>query len=602
MKIKFADYRRAAKVFKKHMESLQEKYERYLTYMKKISADGLVSGDAADAFKQVLIMLQEVQEIPKGLVERMERLVESYLAKLHSAQVKDGVSILYDEDYNGVRNYTDIFDDLSNAVENVDYDKEWRGIADWIEDHIGPVFSWLFNEYDLSTTKNIQKTRSNLLHYKDVTKVNLYEIKREIEGYEKEYAGYFNKITNILDDFNQYMRILADFFSGYCFNGTPLLSETIHKLSELYNKMVSGFSDLKVEEPITDEEIDDFMQSINSEAFRDPNHEKFITGMNEICAGANGFEYAKILLFNFIDVGEKTITGQDYQLYCAKAELLGILEEASGSFNIDDTLEKQYSDCYEKVLSLVKKYGENWKEHYKGDKHLPVYKNTVKFFQEVEKANKLMEYANEGAEIMSKLFTDYSRNLQFLDSIERNYVSTETTEKAFKEIRDLYEKNLFDLTINYMNEKASDYAVKALYSGVSISVGKAIGAVKLSLGFIGSVTGEGSRTQSELQLYAYGSDLMNMASDSFKSAVKRLKSMDETDPDYDMCLEDVKNCFITYKNTMSSLFKKMASASSGVKKDYYNYCARTVSNFKLSNYGSKTIMSFDEYERLGNNE
>lgn len=149
-------------------------------------------------------------------------------------------------------------------------------------------------------------------------------------------------------------------------------------------------------------------------------------------------------------------------------------------------------------------------------------------------------------------------------------------------------------TLSRQSVSNTTKGVDALYT---ISVGKIIGGVKASIGFVGSATGESACNAAKLQLLTFAYDEIDAAESAFKKSCEVLRTCDPKANNYKDCVNNFKNCFAIYTTTIKRLFEKMALASTGKMRDYYYYCSSQVSRMSIKNYNNMKIMTYEEYKK-----
>lgn len=598
MKIHYDNYREAAKAYKKDITKYNGYFDSYIAELKKVRGSGIVGGKVADGLDLVVHELERITAITHELPGKLEPLIKPMLEEIHQAQKADGVNILYSWSYPDIRDYShEFFTGLMKSVEDVDYDDNWAlKLFDKIEDNI-LAFLKSKGKCDISSKENLKRSQKMLLHYKDVTLNRLRDMRNRIWGIDEEYGIQLSMIGELLYMLNyDYLSKLDQMFANCKATGDfEITPSQIRSIYESYLKIADKYAQLEIIRKDSDEEVE---IAIHSEGWQFLQDDKIQIARNFLgdLSGIDisDWSFWRIIIFQMFNVSEAELSARGgYEQMIVKKNLLELMEDTCGSFNWDESAAGKGSEFLNEILEYIQKGGKYWKEHYEGDKRFKEYRDVVKFLDQFGNLVDLVEYGTETVELITTLFTDYSKNLEYLDSIERYYASEGVMAAAFQDIRDLYEKELGNTLLGYTAERLRKEGINQLYK---LSVGKPIAAIKKTIGIIGDVTGANAETAAELELMICGYDMLDMAEDSFRNSVEKLQGMAPDDAGYDAAMADVKNNFTMYKATLTKLFNKMATATDGVECDYYHYCAMEASGMRIGDYGKEDLMTLEEYK------
>lgn len=598
MKIHYQNYRKAAKTYKKDITTYNTYFDSYVDQMKKVRGSGIVSGKVADGLDMVITELERITAITHELPGKLDALMEPMLEEIHQAQKADGVNILYSWGYPDVRDYSyEFFTSLMNSVEAVDYDDNWfLKLLDKIEDNFLAFQKWR-GKCDISTKENLTKSQKMLLQYKDVTLNRLRDMRNRIWGIDEEYGAIFTTLDELLNMLDyDYLAKLDALFANCKATGNYVITPS--DLDEIYNSYLNiadKYSRLEIIRQDSDEAVE---IAIRSEGWLFLQDDKiavirnFLANLSTI--EISDWSFWRIVIFQMFNITEAELISQGgYEQMILKKNLLEMMEDTCDSFNWDDTTANKGADFLTEILNYIKKGGKLWKEEYEGDKRFKEYRDVVKFLDKFGNLVDLLEYGDEAVDLITTLFADYSKNLEYLNSIERYYASEGNMAEAFADIRALYERELEKTLIDFSAERLRKEGVKQLYK---LSVGKTIGAVKKTIGIVGEITDANAETAAELELIVCGYDMLDMAETAFQSSVKNLQGLQPGDEGYATAMADVKNNFTMYKATLTRMFKKMVAATDGVESDYYQYCLVETAGMGIGDYGQEDLMTLEEYK------
>lgn len=586
------------------LNNFDKQIKSYLKYIDNVCEYAIISGKVHDELKIFRQELNRISEMPNVVKNNVTKVIDKYLDGLDNAQKINGVSILYDKTYPGYRDYSsDYFRTLIKMSETVDYDSSLFGrIFDFLEDIYFGVRKMLKLD-DNSKKQNIKKTHNAVLQYNDVTRNQVKNIQRQINKIDEECAGYLKLVNDFIWKMSCYIEVFRDVMSKYS-ECPKYFDVSFVDFESKYFTMMESYNNVLNIETYTDADVDNFIDTVVPEDFMNEQIKiiyDYLAKLSEIEQWS--LDYLKLSFFQMFNITEGEIaTDGEYNHKLMKIELTEMLDDLSSNYVYSDSDEKAALDTVSSFLSKAKKSGKTLYEYLNShrdknnklilDGRTKKAKRFLRFLDSLQKAKYIIDYGSKSIEVLSKLFVSYDKNLSFLDSFKKNANLSDDMTKCFKELRDLYEHNL-ELTLIDTIKKEG---VEALYS---LSIGKNINTIKKAIGIIGDLTGENQRTIAQYELLCYGHDFVDASKSAFIESIRKLKNADKNSKNYDSLVNDFKNCFSIYKNSLKRLFEKMAIAANGSQRDYFYYCASEVSNMSLKNSSNFSFMSYEEYLRDG---
>ena len=620
LRVRFSDYRKAASDFKKNMNLYQKELYGVIEDMTRVLESGLISGKSHDEAAFFVKNLSYAYEIPEGISDQFSSIINDYLDQLDSIQKIGGESILYARSYSGLRNYEyTLFEKLFKQAETADHDEGlFHFLLDWYEDNVVYLVSKIndmvgcpmwWHTMDTSVEKKLDVARQNLMQYKDVTKRRLREMYIDLCEAENATTVKINPVINTLATLNEYIKMLTN--SLYTANGVINVSNHV-EIENLRQSLLEDYNDLLSVEDTSTEQIVEFIRSEDYKNYTDENltivrdQIAKITDGLDITQSGEYWEYLKMVFLIMPDMSKATIssiyTGKSYDEAILEKEVFSMLKAEAKSIDFNDGKAKEDYNNYVKLLKDLSKYGEEgFKKLYSGDKRYKKYRECIKGFAKIDKFFKVLKHSEKGVEILASLLVNYSKNVELLDSLQRCSSSDPRLEAAYNRVRRKYEDKLFSAftqTIEYAGELGEEAATKAIETALSTTVLSVVAAVEKTIDVVGEVTGEGAKVKAQYELMSYQNELLNSSGSALETSLQKLAGLKENDPDYPNALSDVKNTFAIHRRNLTSSYEKLAAASSGVKKDYYNYLSRNAAKMSISDL-SKPVITFEEYKKHG---
>lgn len=608
MKINYSEYGKVKNEYKKIFRKLSDAFETYIDAMVLVNKNGFISGSSAEGWVDFISYASKPRKQIGKFGKRIDTYIDSFLIDLDKDQKYNGYSILYDYSYPGMRDYSyNRFFDLKEYAEATGYDSDIiKSIFNGFENlyfEIKNLIPW--KKDDNSKAQNIDKTQRNIFQWRDATKAVLKNIEMKINRDDELYSKKIEKIDVLQESLYNYFEKLTDIIS----HADPNDFSVEHykgDLDKAYHSIMVAYNNVIVEEKITDDDVKVFIDG-NNEGILD----KQVEDVHEFLHDLSGIDlenadFWKLLIFQMFNISEGELSNEKgYDEYLRKAEIIELLEEIEKTSNYKDSTTNEIINELKKIIKAAKDSGQSVYEYF--NTHRDIDGNLLldgrtkearrfrDFLNKFGKILTVLDTIDDGASIIYKLFVDYSKNIALLNSFEKNAEAlSDEMKNTFANIRDMYEHELTS-AINEALDLILSKGVNALYS---ISFGKIIGSIKETIGFVGDVTGESSRTDAQYRLLLYGYSELNAAESAFRNSYKALQACPADSKSYSECINDFKNCFSIYKSTLKRLFEKMALAANGEMREYYYYCSSQISQLTIKNYNQMKIMTFEEYKKI----
>ncbi len=595
-----------AKKFKKYADGYNEYLEKCIGWLDSVEAEAFSSGAVHDSLRIFNQNIRRVRDVPEKIGASLYTTIINLLLDIDKAQTINGARVLYGEGFSGKRDYTwSHFYKLRDLAQCADYDTNvLLQLCDMVNDFILGCIN-IFGTFDNSKSRYLEWTHAAILQYNDVTERQLRNIFRNIDEVDMKYAAQFQSIADTIKSLCDYICIFRDIMQKYAINPMAFNLDGINFNDTLAALMHSLNTIIKMN-VVTDEDVEQFVNSEFADSFLNE-HVEIVYGYLGDLSGIDIGDLAfwEIIIFQMFDVAEGQITSGDYEKMMMKKELVDMMDDLAGNYVYSESYESELVEEARDYLSMMKKNGGRIYDYLNNNRldngKLILdgrTKEAIRFRNFLDKLDNLdafLEGGQDGIELASTLFVEYNRNLEFLDSFERNVHMSDEMKECFEEIKNVYNHDLDQMTQDAW-QIIKEKGVDALYS---VSVGKTVGAIKESIGIIGDVTGSSAQTAAKLELLAYGHDVIGSTEEAFHESVRKLREADKSSQDYPALVSDVKNCYSMYKNSLCRMFEKMAVSVDGPKKDYFYYCSSQVSNISLKDYGKTKLMSYDEYMKDG---
>lgn len=631
--VKDQEFNTASERFKAFHEVLRDAVGQYRVILTDASNNAVSSGKVHDAMVVYLEYVKKLEEVVEGLEGKLAIIVKDYITELERAD-----DYLYDAGISDVaRDFTqERYEHLMSCL-----DDPWCSITDsfgdWIYDNILKIIDF----FNLDSVKaDLNNCHRLLLDYNDETKDGLYQLFTSVHSIDSDYGAsisggspgggdfytsHFSWITltlccirDMIDEMAEIIRPGSNAFSVQQINDR--LGKAYKELMHYYDETVDI---CKRYDPPTIIEISDFASQPWATAY----FSAFQAPISDYIADIGNWETFKMIVFNMFGIsldnlihsgdgklspaemlailrgdigflagsnlGQEVASGNGYEVYIAKKQLLSVLDEMSESYKYSGSDEKEFVDKCNTYLKYFEKYGDKWYE--KLDGRTKEAKRFKSFLESLDNAQAILKYGNEAIDYIARLFADYSAGLDVIESFDKNYSGDEVMSEAVDEIRNLYNKEFSSWTeeaFNKISKLGYDAAIKEISKAVPIVA--VVSAIEESIDLVGKLTGLGTEAQSMYDSLIYH-QLYSSSYSAYNHALAELRLLQEGTEEYTQAAEDLKNCFDLHKTNTIELFKSMAGASTGDKKAYYKYCAKQAELMTMKSDGAPDILTFEEF-------
>lgn len=581
---------------------------QYRQILTQLSGDAVVSGKVHEALIAYDEYIEKIETAIMQLGESLTTLTNRYVSELESAD-----SYLYDAGIpDTVRDFSE--DQYKRLVACLD--DPWCDFTDSIGDFFYGIADSAVNLINWGSAKKyLNNCHSSLLDYNDETLQGLTLMFDEVHAIDNRYGnqggnGNAGSLISILETAEYLSEVIAEMAaiispkSDVPFTAANIRSHLGGKFAELQKRLE------KTVEIASSGSIPDVGQI--SDFVSQPWAWSYFNGFSQACSmflGDIGFwDTAGMVVFNmfdiFDDVAVHTGDGTSYAQRQLKEELLELLEKMGTEPLYEGTeYEDTVSEC-RLFLKYFKKYGnETYKwmnEHRLENGKLILDGRTVEakrfkdFLDSLGHAGDILKYGEEGIEYIARLFTDYEKANEILNSFAINCSDPDMLQAA-GEIQTLFNKEFCAWVKeagDQIKELGWDAAMSLFYK--SCPVGKVIGTIRDTLDIGGEITGAGTHAKNSLAAMTY-INIYYSSSAAYSSAIAKLREADPNSEEYETLCKDAYNCFELTRNNMVKMFNTMEAASSGDKSAYYRYCARQAEKLSMSELTEPDIMSYEEF-------
>lgn len=641
--VKDAEFEDAAGKYGAFQSTLTEAVKQYKTVLTNISTYAIPSGATHDALVVYMRYLDILESVVGDLEGRFEKIVNNFIADLERAD-----DYLYEAGIpNTVRDFSqERYEHLVSCL-----DDPWCEITDSFGDWWTKLIMDLLSFFDKDAVKQgLNSCHRLLLDYNDETKQGLNYLFNDAHSIDRKYAvsiagatpgdgdyytSYFAYVSltmyGIRDILNEMAAIMKDGRAAFTI-------EQIHNRLSPINKEMLGYYQKTVEiskiyEAPTIGEISDFASQpwaatyfagfnnpigeyIENIGFWEGTQmvlfEMFGITKDRLIHGGDGKLTADEILALFYGHGwyvtTKQLTGDGYDVYLAKKQLMNVLQEMSDNYVFSESDEKKTLDNCKDYLAFYEKFGEKWYEKMNTtrgedgklllDGRTKEAKQFKKYLESLGNAQDILKYGSAGIDYLSRLFCDYSAGLEIIDSFERNFSDDEIIMKAVADVRGLYNKEFGAWAKEAYNVgKELGFDIILDKAGNACPVVAVVNAIGDGIDLVGDATGLGSKAENMFNslvihnLYCSSERAYNNALTNFQ---KQIPGTEE----YDIAAKDLKNCFELQKGNLEQLFKTMAAASGADRQSYYEYCAKQASMLSMKDSGCPDILSFEEFSNM----
>lgn len=617
LQIKDSEFEKGGKIVKTFCQKLDELISSYKTSLVLLSDNVIISGETHEALVTYISYVSQLEGKLNCFGEKYNKIAKQYVDKIDKAD-----RYLYEKNGSVVRNFTEEErKKLKNMLEDDNaWNRFWDGLGDFVR---GKLISW-FKADDVTSSKaDIDACHKHLLDYNDATRKTIDDIFNAVYAIESKYGQSISGGDGMNDYYTCYFASACLFFysvrdalntmseiidpNGKPFTVTNIndsLRNLFYDIDKYYSQVINVISS---DIDITIEQIEDFASQIWASLYFSSCTNAITMYLSDI----GGKEAAMMTIFNMFDIAEgQLITRDEYEKSVIKEELMSILDEMAESYVYEDSEEQEVVSKFKKYIDFVKKYGEEWynAKDEKGHKlNIDCRTKEGKAFKEfldgLGGASEILKYGDDVIDVLAKYFTDYSKNLEILNSFLDNCSGNDNMSACAEEIKKLYKKQL-DGILNEAYEKIRDVGIDAglAYLGESLPPVKVVQTIGKTIGTIGEVTGLGEKYQSMYNALIY-QDMYYSSLNSYDKALKEvqeaIKNGTNTGEEYQKMVENLKNTFNLTKNVLAKMFTSMAKSSDGLKRSYYEHCAYVASEASMVDSDKLYLGSYEDYVNSG---
>jgi len=617
--VKDSEFEKAGSIISQYANLLNQAISEYHKTLVQISSNSIKSGQVHDALEVYIGYVADLNGKMEIVGNKFKRMTDTYINCIDKAD-----RYLYEKGGTVVRDFSS--DEVAKLYKLLD--DPWCSITDGFGDWIrGKLIKW-FNADDVTSSKaDIDACHKHLLDYNDATKRTIDHIVNDVYNVDLKYgrsiAGatpfdgdfYTSNFANsalvfysVRDILNKMASIVEPNKGRFTVeNIRNSLEDLFKELNKYYYQTVSVVCD---DADITIEVIEKFASEYWAISFFHP----FTGVISMFLADIGGREAAMMVVFNMFDIAEGQIISQgEYEKMVIKEELMAILDDMANSYVYEGSDEQAIIDDCSDFLKYVKKYGDKWYEYmntHRGtngklllDGRTKEAKAFKKMLDGLGGAKEILKYGDDALDVIAKIFTDYSKNLEILDSFINNQFGDDNMSACAAEIKKLYEKELSGILAE-AGQKIKEVGFDAAMSwlGGELPPVKVVQTIKKVIGTVGEVTGLGDKAKNMYNAMIY-QDMYYSSESAYESALKKvqeaIKNGKNVGKEYQKLINDLKNCFNMTRNTAVKMFTAMAQASDGTKKSYYEYCASRAESATMAydsvNPGKFDILSYEEY-------
>ena len=604
----------AGKCFKSFSDTLESVFDQYKLILDNVSTNAVPYGEVHDALVLYSDYVVKVQKISDQIGDKFSKLISNFISEIENAD-----DYLYDT---GISNMTrDFSDDEYEHLRSCLKDP-WCSLTDSIGDwfYSKAIKIVEFFKWD-SVKAYLQSCHRLLLDYNDEIAQGLKILFECVYAVDKKYgtsiAGGVSNDDNYTGHFAYVVLTLCDLrnmldemtFIIDPINGSFTAKVIEARLGNAYKELLKDFENAiaipEVGSKPTIEEISNFA----SQPWGNLYFSNFFQASTKFVYDMGGWEAFQMIVFNMFDISKTVLFEEsNYEDYLAKKQLLSVLEDMTNEYKYSESDEQEAVDDCKTFLKYVKKFGKKiykyMNEHTLDNGKLILDGRTInarqyrEFLESLGGAETILKCGDDSIEYISRLFTDYSKGLEILDSFENNYTGNEKILSSVSNVRRLYNKEFCALVeegLKIVIDNGLDVALKKL--GDAVPVIGVVNAIDEGLGTVGKITGLGSDAKSMIDALAYF-NLQTSSETAYKNALEKVQNADPSSEGYDALVEDLNNCFELNKKNTIEMFKAMATASNGTKKAYYKYCAKQAENLTMRDTACPDILSYDEFVAL----
>ena len=611
------EFEKGASQLSAYFTLLENTLVQYKSILTNISTGAISSGKTHDALVAFMVYVDGVTAMLQDLPGRCETIVNNYIKDLEAAD-----TYLYDAGVGTAkRDFTQkMYEHLVDCLDDP-WCETTDSIGDWFYEKFQDTLDFFHAD---GVKKKLQNCHRSLLDYNDETADGLKLMFDEVHAIDRDYGRSIAGAGTDGDFYTSHF----DFVCLTLYALRDMLREmaavidpagggfTVKSIQDRLGKAIGEISDFASQPwaasyfngfgfPINDyiAEIDTFdtVMMILFEMFG-------ITKDKLIHGGDGKLTWDEILAIWRMDGGYlllKRLTGDQYDVYITKKQLLQVLKEMTEGYVYSGSDEEQAIDDCKTFLKYVKKYGKDWYDKLNKmrgedgklilDGRTRDAKKFKAFLDSLGNAQDILKYGSDGIDYIARLFCDYSKGIEVIDSFCANYAGDETVTAAAEEVRALYNKEFAawaEEAYGIVAKHGLDYALKE--AGKACPVVAVVCAIEEGIDTFGEVSGTGTKAKNMYDSLIYHK-LYSSSYYAYHNALEHFQNQTPGTDEYTQAATDLENCFNLHKANIKAMYDAMAGASGGDKQAYYKYCARQAEKLSMKDGAEPDLLTFEEF-------
>lgn len=610
------EFRKAGTRLKGFCDSLKIGLEEYRKVLDNMCSSAVKSGKLRDALVLYKEYVDKTRKLLEGLGEKAEKLTGEYISKIEEAD-----DYLYNGKEDSRRDFSkEQYENLQACLFNP-ICSVTDGFGDWLYGMFYGIVDFL--PWDGFGAKNVfDDFNIALLDFNDETKAGLEYMFEKIYKVDMEYGRRDDEIQSFFGPGE--MGYISNFLQlAYALEG---INNMIAKMLQVIGMEKGTLSSTAVEnclgkeyetlkkeleqtinigkKPVTKEEIIAFAQKPEASQYFDDFTREYTLFVEDVGA----YEIGEMLVFNGFDIAERHIFELGYENYMRKKLLMDAINEIAKHELYEDGEEQEALNQVEEMMGYVEKYGNDWYEEWNsmvdenGHKILDGRTKGARMFRDflgaLGGAEMILKYGDGAIGYIAGLFANYTRGIEIIESLERNYSNNAEMIKSISEIKSLYNKEFKAWFVEAMKGAANvgfEVAIKELSKegAKTANVLGVINKISTVIDVGGKATGLGDNSVGRLDAMFYAR-LYETSGIAYNNALEKLRTAKPEDENYDELVSDLNNCFELNKSNMIKMLESMEKASNGEKKSYYRYCTDRAKAMSITS-GTPQLLSYDQY-------
>ncbi len=572
-------YELAKKQVDKCCKSCDELLTEFFKLLNETKTNAIISGETADALEEFIKYVSLANGLASEISKQYVNLVDMFINKLDNDD-----DFLYKKD--SEKDYTDYAYEKFQEVtihrnETGDWWKDhWNDAGRWfIQDVLGIYF---LDDYDA----NMYITEEAMKELAKTESKRLEDIFSFVRADDELFANRFDQLLEVEMNYRNLIKGLIDVVAD---KNTFTAVNIDLKLSDLYNSAIESLSTVVSVTNYDDETIKNFVDSNWSAMY----FSDILKAITNYLSDLGTMETVQMVIYNAFGITKDSVEYGNYEKAIIKNQLLETLDDMAQNYKYSSSDEQKIISTFKEYIGLIKEKGNSWYEYLDG--RTKEAKELKDFIDSCGGASEILKYGDEALEYFYRLFVDYDKSVQIIDSYMKNCDFGGTTKECLDEIRSLFNKELdawIGEAVQKLGIKGIDIAVSELENCVPVL--NVIGKIRDGIDTFGEITGSGTRAKSMLNALVL-SDVFYDSENAYTNALEKVKKLDADDKGYDQAITDLQNCFDFCKQSLMNLLKEMAASVQGTKKAYYQYCLTIASNASMSDDAPLEIPSYETY-------